>query len=86
VGPVVRRQGGGLVCPVGEGSGLVRGQGELSLVDAVLGDRPRLPMNDEAVDARGRFCAGGMSVEHEAPPGEGALDWLDPETCTHPSN
>jgi sugar lactone lactonase YvrE len=81
VGSVAPRQGGGLVCAVHKGFGLVSGQRELSLVDGVLGDRPHLRMNDGAVDARVRFWAGSMSLEHEAPPGEGTLYCLDPETC-----
>jgi len=84
VGCVAPRRDGGLVCGVREGFGLLSAEGEFSLLSDVHGDRPYLQMNDGAVDMRGRFWAGSMSLEHEKRPGTAALYRLDPG-AVHPS-
>lgn len=79
VGCVAPRSNGGLVCGVHKGFGLVSEHGQFSPVNPQLFDAPYLQMNDGGVDARGRFWAGSMTLEHEMRPGVGTLYRLDPD-------
>ena len=79
VGAVAPRRGGGLVCAVREGFGLLSDAGAYAALDTFLAAEPHLQMNDGAVDAAGRFWAGSMAVPPVDHPGAAALYRLDPE-------
>ena len=80
VGSVAPRAGGGLVCAVREGFGLLSAEGAFSLVTDQLLPSPHLQLNDGAVDARGRFWAGTTCLAPDEHPDAGALYCLRPET------
>ncbi len=81
VGAVAPRRGGGLVCAVRDGFGLMSDEGELTVVSDHLRDNPQLQMNDGGVDPAGRFWAGTVALESGAP--NGALYRLDPDLSVH---
>ena len=69
---------GDLVCAVRDGfTRLDPDTGAVTVVARVEAENPRNRMNDGYVDARGRFWAGTMSMQHERE--AGALYRLDPD-------
>jgi sugar lactone lactonase YvrE len=76
LGSVAPRRGGGFVCAVREGFGLLSPEGGLELIAAPLRDRPELQMNDGGVDAWGRFWSGPVTLVEDLR-GAGSLYRLD---------
>lgn len=83
VGAVALREAGGLVLAVRDGFALLDpGAAAPRLVAALELDEPRTRMNDGKCDAAGRFWAGTMDEEEQAP--LGSLYRLDPDGTVTP--
>jgi sugar lactone lactonase YvrE len=79
VGCVAPRASGGLLCAVRDSFVQVSDHGQLCPLGQPLFDVPYLQMNDGGVDARGRFWAGSLTLEHTSRPWAGALYRVDPD-------
>lgn len=77
IGSVAPRAGGGLVCAVGDGFGLLGTDGDLRMTSRDLVGSAEAQMNDGGVDPAGRFWASGYALDWAANPGSQSLYRLD---------